>query len=218
MAKVELRVPAIITPWRRYCGEEHVGRPTLVPPRAVPARSRSGPGRTRRIGGRHGRAGDAPLGWASPAAGAWTRAITSPRLDRPHQLDGALADAVAVPPAARARGVGGDRLGMAWDRELVGDVAHRRRGGVGRVVEEGAEQPHRAELDSHAQTVVVAAVPGDEGAVGVVEVEVARELVGRGVAREAAVAAGLVVGEEADRHRPPTAGTRRGGACGGRAG
>src|SRR3954471_16647429 len=90
MAKVELRVPAIITPWRRYCGEEHVGRPTLVPPRAVPARSRSGPGRTRRIGGRHGRAGDAPLGWASPAAGAWTRAITSPRLDRPHQLDGAL--------------------------------------------------------------------------------------------------------------------------------
>src|SRR3954454_15019051 len=89
MAKVELRVPAIITPWRRYCGEEHVGRPTLVPPRAVPARSRSGPGRTRRIGGRHGRAGDAPLGWASPAAGAWTRAITSPRLDRPHQLAGA---------------------------------------------------------------------------------------------------------------------------------
>ena len=133
------------------------------------------------------------------------------------ELPVALADAVAVPPAARARRVGGDRLGMAWDRELVGDVAHRRRGGVGRVVEEGAEQPHRAELDSHAQTVVVAAVPGDEGAVGVVEVGVARELVGRGVAREAAVAAGLVVGEEADRHRPPTARLRRVGPCGGRA-
>src|SRR3954466_15588922 len=89
MAKVELRVPAIITPWRRYCGEEHVGRPTLVPPRAVPARVARRSGRTRRIGGRHGRTGDAPLDRASTTVGVWTRAVTSPRLDRPHQLDGA---------------------------------------------------------------------------------------------------------------------------------
>src|SRR3954471_11991724 len=89
MAKVELRVPAIITPWRRYCGEEHVGRPTLVPPRAVPARIARRSGRTRRIGGRHGRAGDAPLDRASTAVGVWTRAVTSARLDRLHQLDGA---------------------------------------------------------------------------------------------------------------------------------
>ena len=34
-----------------------MGRPTLVPPRAVPARYRAGPGRTRRTGGRDGRAG-----------------------------------------------------------------------------------------------------------------------------------------------------------------
>src|SRR4051812_23734507 len=93
MAKVELRVPAIITPWRRYCGEEHVGRPTLVPPRAVPARVARRPGRTRRTGGRDGRAGDAPLGRASPAAGAWTRAVTSARLDRLHQVDGAAGTA-----------------------------------------------------------------------------------------------------------------------------
>src|SRR3954470_22560424 len=89
MAKVELRVPAIITPWRRYCGEEHVGRPTLVPPRAVPARIARRSGRTRRMGGRHGRAGDAPLDRASTAVGVWTRAVTSARLDRLHQLDGA---------------------------------------------------------------------------------------------------------------------------------
>src|SRR3954470_13020736 len=89
MAKVELRVPAIITPWRRYCGEEHVGRPTLVPPRAVPARIAPGAGRTRRMGGRAGRAGDASPGRASPAAGAWTRTVTSARPDRLHQVDGA---------------------------------------------------------------------------------------------------------------------------------
>src|SRR3954467_5459044 len=91
MAKVELRVPAIITPWRRYCGEEHVGRPTLVPPRAVPARSRAAAGKDpEREGGRDGRAGDAPLDRASTTVGVWTRAATSPRLDRPHQLDGAV--------------------------------------------------------------------------------------------------------------------------------
>src|SRR3954449_259175 len=41
------------------------------------------------MGGRHGRAGDAPLDRASPAAGVWTRAVTSARLDRLHQVDGA---------------------------------------------------------------------------------------------------------------------------------
>src|SRR3954469_5133662 len=97
----DLRVPAIITPWRRYCGEEHVGRPTLVPPpRAVPARIAPGAGRTRRMGGRAGRAGDAPLARASTTVGVWSRAVTSPRLDRPHQLDGAFrvpAQALGVP-------------------------------------------------------------------------------------------------------------------------
>src|SRR3954452_20922775 len=92
MAKVELRVPAIITQWRRYWGEEHVGRPTLVAPHAVPARLAPGAGRTRRMGGRAGRAGDAPPGRASPAAGVWTRAVTSARLDRLHQVDGAGGD------------------------------------------------------------------------------------------------------------------------------
>src|SRR3954453_21481690 len=90
MAKVELRVPAIITPWRRYCGEEPVGRPRLVPPRAVPARIAPGAGRTRRMGGRAGRAGDASPGRASPAAGVWTRAVTSARLDPPPPVDGAV--------------------------------------------------------------------------------------------------------------------------------
>src|SRR3954468_9709589 len=62
---------------------------TVVPLRAVPARVARRSGRTRRIGGRHGRAGDAPLDRASTTVGVWTRAVTSARLDRLHQLDGA---------------------------------------------------------------------------------------------------------------------------------
>ena len=41
------------------------------------------------MGGRDGRAGDASPGGASPAAGAWTRTVTSARPDRLHQVDGA---------------------------------------------------------------------------------------------------------------------------------
>jgi hypothetical protein len=68
------------------------------------------------------------------------------------------------------------------------------------VIDEGAEQPDRAELHRHAQPVVVAAVLSDEGAIGVVEVEVAGELVERGVARKAPVSTGLIVGQEGDGH------------------
>src|SRR3954451_18585885 len=89
---------------------------TVVPLRAVPARVARRSGRTRRIGGRHGRAGDAPLDRASTTVGVWTRAVTSARLDRLHQLDGApepvrrhagLADAEHLRPAGPAP----DRLG-----------------------------------------------------------------------------------------------------------
>src|SRR3954470_22161594 len=61
---------------------------TVVPLRAVPARVARRSGRTPRIGGRHGRAGDAPLDRASTAVGVWTRAVTSARLDPLHQPDG----------------------------------------------------------------------------------------------------------------------------------
>src|SRR3954464_15194688 len=70
---------------------------TVVPLRAVPARVARRSGRTRRIGGRHGRAGDAPLGRASTTVGVWTRAVTSARLDRLHQLDGAARCPRAAP-------------------------------------------------------------------------------------------------------------------------
>jgi hypothetical protein len=50
---------------------------------------------------------------------------------------------------------------------------------------------------------VVAAPGADEGLAGIVEVEVAREVVGRWLTREAAVPALLLVGQEADRHGGP---------------
>src|SRR3954454_11843654 len=80
---------------------------TVVLPRAVPARVARRPGRTRRMGGRDGRAGDAPPDRASPAAGAWTRAVTSARLDQLHQVDGPPRR--LAPQVASARLVPGDR-------------------------------------------------------------------------------------------------------------
>src|SRR4051794_8990982 len=43
------------------------------------------------MGRRDGRAGDALLGRASTAVGAWTRAVRSARLDRVRQVDGVSA-------------------------------------------------------------------------------------------------------------------------------
>src|SRR5436190_512989 len=67
------------------CARLAVGKPSAVRARIAP-----GAGRTRRMGGRDGRAGDTPLGRTSTAAGAWTRAVTSARLDRLHQVDDAI--------------------------------------------------------------------------------------------------------------------------------
>lgn len=105
-----------------------------------------------------------------------------------------------MPPAALAGSISGHGFRAALDGQLAGGVAHGGRRRLHGIVEEGAEQPDRAELNRNTEAVVVAAVLGDEGAVSVVEVEMAGELVGRGLVREAAVAAGLVVGDEADRH------------------
>src|SRR3954469_19961382 len=83
---------------------------TVVPLRAVPARVARRSGRTRRIGGRHGRAGDAPLDRASTTVGVWTRAVTSARLDRLHQLDGADAGLARVLHGRDGAALRGDRL------------------------------------------------------------------------------------------------------------
>src|SRR3954451_18577024 len=101
--------------------QTHGVRLTVGRSGAVPARSRAAAGKDpEREGGRDGRAGDAPLDRASTTVGVWTRAVTSPRLDRPHQLDGAptvivsdIAPSVAIngdQDRARSVTINGDKL------------------------------------------------------------------------------------------------------------
>src|SRR4051794_15962043 len=71
------------------------------------------------MGGRDGRAGDAPLDRASTAAGAWTRAVTSARLDRPHQVDGAVENANGRLRRDLPRDLDLDALGDAELQEIV---------------------------------------------------------------------------------------------------
>src|SRR3954451_20122823 len=71
---------------------------------------------------------------------------------------------------------------------------------VGGIVEEGAQEAHRAELHREAEPVVLATEPGEDRAVGFVEVEVAVELLLGRLAGVAAVAAALLAAEEPGRH------------------
>ena len=61
-------------------------------------------------------------------------------------------------------------------------------------------QTNSAKLNSNAQAVVIATVFGDEGAVGIVEMEMPCELIVRGLAREAPVSSSLIFGKKADGH------------------
>src|SRR3954451_971472 len=81
---------------------------------------------------------------------------------------------------------------------------------VGGIVEEGAQEAHRAEPHREAEPVVVAAKPGDDRTIGLVEVEVAVELLLGRLAGVAAVATALLVAQEAGRHRCGTRTFREG--------
>ena len=83
---------------------------------------------------------------------------------------------------------------------MVGGEAHCRGRRRGRIFEQGPKEVQRAKLNRNAKSVAVAAVLGQERAVGVVEVEIASELVRCWLAREPAIVAIVAVGKEADRH------------------
>jgi hypothetical protein len=93
-----------------------------------------------------------------------------------------------VPPAPLARLIGGD-LVLRLDPDLLADKGLHAGRRLGQVIEERAEEAHGAELYGNAEAHVVAAPGADEGLVGIVEVEVAREMIGRWLAREAATGA-----------------------------
>jgi hypothetical protein len=89
------------------------------------------------------------------------------------------------------------------DAQLPGEVSHHACRDLGGVGEESAQEPHRAELDGEPEASVIAPAPGDEAAIGVVEVEVAFEQGTRRLARVTAIASLLLFGQEVDRHPGP---------------
>ena len=114
----------------------------------------------------------------------------------------AAADLGGVIPALLARRVALQAAGVG-DAQLPGEVGHDARRDLGRVGQESAQEPHRPELHGEPEAVVIAPAPGDEATILVVEVEVAFELGGRRLARVAAVAPLLILGQEVDGHPRP---------------
>jgi hypothetical protein len=86
------------------------------------------------------------------------------------------------------------------DAQLPGEVGHDARGDLGGVGEESTQEPHRTELHGESEAGVIAPASGDQGAIRVVEVEVAFEQGARRLARVAAVAPLLILGQEVDGH------------------
>ena len=68
------------------------------------------------------------------------------------------------------------------------------------VVEERAEITHDTELRRNTEAHVIATTRADESPVGVIEVKIVRELIGRRLAIEPAVTAFLGLGQKADGH------------------
>src|SRR5205085_727426 len=89
---------------------------------------------------------------------------------------------------------------VARDAELCGHTREDGGGHICWVGLEGAEESGGDDLQGQAQAVVIAAPIGKELAIGVVEIEVARELRRSRLAGVAAIAPSLVVSEEFDRH------------------
>ena len=86
------------------------------------------------------------------------------------------------------------------DRQLPGDMGDDDVRDVGGIIEERPQEPDRPQLQGKAQPVVIATPRLQHRAIGVVEMEVATELSGRGLAGVAAVVPLLLCGQEIDGH------------------
>jgi len=93
----------------------------------------------------------------------------------------------------QARGIG--------KRQLPGHVSDDDRGHLGRIRQEGSEESDSQELECEAKAVGIAAALGDQLPVGVIDVEVARELDRAEILGIATVATLLRLGQKIDRHR-----------------
>lgn len=79
-----------------------------------------------------------------------------------------IANARAMPPAPLAGAISRHQSSRVRDRQLLAGEARDRCRNVRKVFEEGAEQPKRPQLDRNAEAVVVAAMPANECAIGVI--------------------------------------------------
>ena len=111
-----------------------------------------------------------------------------------------LPDLGSVAPTHLPCAVAGQIRGRS-DVQPLRKVRHDDRGHVSRVAQEGAQKAHRAQLQGEPQSVVVAAPLADELPVGIVEVEVAGQLLRGWLSRVAAEALRLFVGQKMDGHR-----------------
>ena len=85
--------------------------------------------------------------------------------------------------------------------ELARQVAGNARRHIDRVIQEGAQEPHRAELHGKAQPHVIPAFGGSQFSVGIVEVEVTGKLIRAGLTGVAAVTALLLCRQKGNWHR-----------------
>jgi hypothetical protein len=139
--------------------------------------------------------------------------LTEPALDRlvaevpvavrPADLRRVVPARLAVAIALEDREVG--------DVELTGHVVDHQPGDVGGIGQERPQEPHRAELQREPQPRPIPGAALDQGSVGVVEVEVAVELLGGRVVAETPEALPPLLGQELDRHASPPPGIQSGG-------
>ena len=111
----------------------------------------------------------------------------------------ASTDFSGVLPTASSLAIQGE-AGRICDPELAGHLARHTGRHIDRIVQEGAQKPHGAELYGEAQPHVIPTFSRGQLAVGVVEVKVPGELVGTRFTCIAAVTALLFRGQKGDRH------------------
>jgi len=112
----------------------------------------------------------------------------------------AAADLGGVVPARLAAAVG-LQVSALRHGELPGQRRHDAGRHVAGILQEHAKVPDGAELQGQTELVVVATALSDQGTVGVVEVERARQVGGRRLAVVAPVGRFLSGGEEGDGHQ-----------------
>jgi hypothetical protein len=96
------------------------------------------------------------------------------------------------------------QTGGVPNTQLVGDVGHYITGNISGIRQEGAQKSHRSKLHSEPQTAMVSAAVLNQRVISVIEMKIPCQLGWRWVFGIAPIAALLVLGQELNRHIPPS--------------